>query len=215
MPPKKNKTNVIVWWVLGGVCVCCVLPIVGLGGAGFWLFGKAKGVAGCSFAFTDVQKGILRYAEAHGNKMPKAETWQDDVREDYRKSMTPKAQLGPIEQMPADGDWGCKDSEGVQTGMAFNSDLSGKKLADIQDQVSTVLIFETAHAAKNQHESYKPSDFTLSPKMLGKNRGWMEAPVSGVPYLLGQYGVKTPINTGASAKGGVNINMGPQNTSGN
>jgi len=201
MPPRKSKSNVIVWVIVGGVLGCCVLPIVLVGGGGFWLFNKAKGFAGCAISYSQVQQGLLNYAQAHNGKLPKAETWQDDVREDYRKLMKSKKEMGPIDQMPAEGDWGCKDSEGVMSGMAFNTDLSGKKLDDIKDRYSVVLLFETEHPGKNLHEKFKERDFFTSPKILGKNRGWMQIGLSGQPTMVGRGGQRVPVNVNTSAGG--------------
>lgn len=212
MPPQK-KSNVLLWVILGGVFGCCILPIVLLGGLGFWGFNKIKGLAGCMFNYQDMQRALLRYADEHGGKLPNAATWQDDVREDFRKSMTPKQQLGPFEEMSPDGEWGCKDPDGIMSGMAFNSELSGKKISDIRDQVSTIMIFETAHPGKNLNEPYKPKDFMLSPKTIGgKPRGWIEAPVNGAPITIGERGQMVPLRTGAGNNGsGVNVevNSGP------
>ena len=110
--------------------------------------------------------------------------------------MTPANQRGPFAEPSADGDWGCVDSEGGMSGMAFNSDLSGKKVSDIGNQVSTIMIFETEHPSKNQHEKYKPRTYETSPIIVGSTRrGWMELPVSGDPLMVGQNGMKVPLKT--------------------
>jgi hypothetical protein len=208
LPPQKKSTPWL-WIILGGVLFCCILPVGIVGGLGFWGFNQAKGTMGCLFDFQDAQKGMLQYASEHGGKLPKAETWQDDVREDYRKSMRPKEQ-SPFGQMPPDGDWGCKDPNGSMTGMAFNSDLSGKKLADIKDQVSTIMLFETSHPSKNLHQPYKPLDFSTSPKIFGKNRGWLEVPVNGNINMIDGSGRRVPVNTGPTpGGGGFNVQVNP------
>ena len=179
-----------------------------IGGIGFWGFGKLKGFAGCMFVYKDVRTGLLKYADEHGGKLPKAETWQDDVREDYRQSMTPKDKLGPIEEPSPDGDWGCKLPDGTMTGMAFNSELSGKKVSDIADQVSTIMIFETEHAGKNLHEKFKARPFETSPIMIGSTRrGWMQAPVSGKPKVVGVNGQETQMDPGGSSNDGINFKV--------
>lgn len=201
LPPQK-KSNYWVWIILGGVLFCCILPIALLGGGLFWGFNQIKGTGACVFNFQDAQKAVLLYANEHGGKLPSAATWQDDVREDFRKSMMPKNQMGPFEEMSPDGDWGCKEPNGTMTGMAFNSDLSGKKLNDIKDQVSTIMIFETEHPAKNLHEKYHSRSFETSPKIMGGNpRGWMEVPVNGQMMMIGQNGQRVPVNTGPRGSG--------------
>lgn len=202
MPPRK-KSNVIVWVIIGGVLGCCVLPVGLIGGLGFWGFNKIKDLGACMFNYQDAQKAMLKYASAHGGKLPNAATWQDDIREDFRASMTPKQQLGPFQEMSPDGEWGCKDPDGVMSGMAFNSDLSGKKLGDIKDQVTTIMIFETAHPGKNLHESFKQKDFESSPKTIGgAPRGWIQVPVNGAPLMISKSGQTVPIRTGNQMSSG-------------
>ena len=214
-PPQRSKTNAIVWWIVGGAVVCCIGPMLLLGGVGLWGFGKVKGFAGCMFVYNDVQKGILDYAQDHDGKLPKAESWQDDVRSYYKKNMTPKDQLGPFDEPAPEGDWGCKDTEGNMTGMAFNSTLSGKKLASVGDQVSTIVVFEVEHPGKNLHEVYKPRPYETSPMIFNKHRGWMEMPLSGAPVIYDKNGNKVPIKTRVRTNTGpgihFNVNTGSDN----
>jgi hypothetical protein len=175
-PPKKSNTGLIIGLVIGGIFLCCILPVGALFGGGFWLFNKAKDMGTCFIAFENVKKAVVNYASAHDGKLPKADTWQDDVRDEYRKVMIPKDQLGPLNQMPAEGDWGCKDSNGIMSGMAFNSELSGKKIGN---EVSSVLIYETEHPSKNQHAPYKRLDPNTSPLLFGQHRGWCYVTVGG------------------------------------
>ncbi len=206
MPPqKKSNTGLIVGLVVGGIFLCCILPVGIIGVGGFWAFNKAKGFVGCTFYFTDVRNSMVKYAEAHDGKLPNAETWQDDVREDYRQSMTSK-ERNPFGSMSPDGDWGCKDGDGNSTGMAFNSALSGKKLSDIKDQESVVMLFETQHPARNLHEKYAARNFESSPKIIGAPRGWYEIPVSGAAEIIDRRGTKVPVNTGPR-QGGVQVNV--------
>ncbi len=202
MQPKKN-TNLIIWLVVGGVVLCCVLPLGGLGILGYWGFNSVKGFAGCMFNFRDAQTAVLKYAHDHGDKLPNAATWQDDVREEFRKSMTPKEQTGPFTEMSPDGQWGCTEG-GNATGMAFNSALSGKKLSDIKDPYNTVLLFETDQPSKNQHAEYVEKSFLTSPKIVGTHRGWMAVPVDGATFITDQNGRRSPIQQ-AQMRSGVNV----------
>jgi len=212
--PKKSNTGLIIGLIIGGVFLCCVLPIGLMGGGAFWVFNKAKGIVQCGMAFQNVKNGVLKYAAAHDGKLPKAETWQDDVKRYYAESMTPKDQAGPFEQMSPDGDWGCKESDGTMTGIAFNSDLSGKKLDSIKDQLGTVLLFETERASHNLHEKYKPRPFETSPMMLGKHRGWLKSSVSGQNVLTDKNGREVPFNTTMNGSG-VTVNVNNSAGSGN
>ena len=179
--------------------------MLGMGGLAFWGFGKMKGFAGCGFAFGDVQKALLRYADSHGGHLPNAATWQDDIRNDYNAVKTPKAKLGPFPEMSAQGDWGCADEKGAMSGMAFNSDLSGKKIADITDPAGTIMVFEVSSPAKNLNKPYKPGAFLESPLIFGTHRGWMEAPVQGTPGLLQANGTRAPFKTDQGGGNGVSF----------
>ncbi len=199
--PRRSNTGLIIGLVVGGICLCCVLPVGLLVGGGFWAFNNSKGIVQCSMAFQGVGQGLQKYAAAHDGKLPKAETWQDDVRTFYKQSMMPKGQAGPFEQMPAEGDWGCKESDGTMTGMAFNSDLSGKKISDIKDPYQTTMLFETERPSANQHEKYKARPFETSPKMFGKHRGWLHSSVSGQPMMHGKDGRDVNINANGGNNG--------------
>ena len=177
--PKKSNTGLIIGLVVGGVFLCCVIPVGFITLGGFWAFKKISGTASCVFTFSDMKRAVQLYEAEHNGKLPKAETWQDDLREDYRKSMTSKDQMGPFGQLSPEGDWGCKESDGTMTGMAFNSDLSGKDAKSIADQVNTVLIFETEHPSKNQHAHYTRLDPKASPRIFNKPRGWFLITVNG------------------------------------
>ena len=207
-PPQKRKSNALVWWIVGIACLCCVVPGLLLGGASIWGLNKFKGLGGCTLAYNDLSKAIQAYEADHDGKLPHANNWQDEVRSYYRKAMTSANDRGPLSEMSPEGDWGCMDSEGGMSGMAFNTDVSGKKLVDIKDPESTTMVFETEHPSKNQHQKYSPQPFLSSPLMIGKiHRGWMELPVAGPPVMVGQYGNKVPIRTGTSANGfGISVN---------
>ena len=170
--PKKNNTGLIIGLVIGGIFLCCIIPVGALFGGGLWAFKKIQGTAGCMFTFSTVQRAVELYEKDHGGKLPKAETWQDDLRVYYRKSQPAQNQTGPFSAASAEGEWGCKESDGTMTGMAFNTDLSGKDASKIADAVNQVMIFETDRPSKNQHAKYKKLDPVLSPKIFNKPRGW-------------------------------------------
>ncbi len=177
-PPKKTNTALI----LGIVLACILIPCIGLIVVGAMGFNFVKNTIGpmatCAIAFEHVRNATLDYAKDHNGKLPKAETWQDDVRPYYEKTSKNTEDLGPFEAMKPDGDWGCKTGNSM-TGMAFNSELSGKKVEDIKDPYSTVLIFEIESAMKNAHQPFKVRSDSSSPKLMGEPRGWMEMMVQG------------------------------------
>ncbi|MGV3618354.1 MAG: hypothetical protein ACO1SV_23760 [Fimbriimonas sp.] len=177
-PKKKTSTGLIIALVIGGVVLCCVLPIGGIAGAGFWGINKIKGVATCAIGFEQIRDSVNAYAKANNGKLPTANKWMDQVRPFYAKEVS-KVEGNPFGAIPADSIWACTNEDGTKTGIAFNSDLSGKNLKDIQDHVATIVIFEIEKPAANAAESYKARPKATSPKMFGNPRGWFYAPLEG------------------------------------
>lgn len=166
------------------VLICILVPCIGfliLGGV-MWNFGKNTvfPAVSCAIGFEFVRDGINDYAKEHDGKLPNAKTWQDDVRPYYKARLTKgSGDFGPLELMSPEGAWGCKVDDKRFTGMAFNTDLSGKKLDDIADKETTILIFEIESAMSNAHEPFKRRPKSTSPKLVGEPRGWIEVPVTG------------------------------------
>lgn len=179
-PGKKSNTGLIVGLIVGGVVLCCVLPIGLIAGGGFFAFKKVQGSITCAFAFEQIRTSVTDYADANGGKLPTASKWMDQVRPYYEKQVkSAKVEKNPFGTLPVNGVWGCTDDTGLKTGIAFNSELSNKKLADIKDKASTILIFEVPSAEMNRNEPYKPQPKNTSPKVFGNPRGWIYAPVEG------------------------------------
>ena len=193
--PKK-KTGLIIAIVLGVLFVCCGLPLIAVVGGGFFAFGQAKGTVGCTISFGVVRAAIDDYVADHNGKLPPAATWQDAVRPYYAKKLKSKKDggndreseqvLSMLQVMPADGEWGCTEDK-TKTGIAFNSTLGGKKLAEIKDR-STVLIFEVPQRAKNLNMPFKTLDHDSSPKIFGKHRGWISMGLDGDNIKMGSKG---------------------------
>ena len=82
--------------------------------------------------------GILMYAQDHGNKFPKADTWVDDILPYLRSS-----QLFHCPGSPASERWS----------YAFNRNLSGINEIDIRNPANTPLIFESSQNVKNASDT--------------------------------------------------------------
>ena len=179
--PKKTNTTTVVLIVLGICAVCCILGVVGIGGLSFWGFNKAKNFVACSAGTAEVAQAIKQYAEDHGGKLPDAKTWQDEVRPYFRTfAENQKKKASFIGTFDPDGMWGCKDESGPgMTGLAFNSDLSGKKLSDIKDPDQEILLFEVERPAMNLNEPYHEMPEESSPKIMNSPRGWIKVTVNG------------------------------------
>lgn len=146
-----------------------------------WNFLKktAFPMAGCFIGFEEVRNSIVAYSEDHDGKLPNAKTWQDDVREYYRKeSARQKKEKGPVQSFKVDGLWGCTLEDGSQTGIAFNSELSGKKVSDIKDKNDKILVFEIEKPSLNANQVYKARK-DPPPKIFGSERGWLKIPLRG------------------------------------
>ena len=196
---KKSNTGLIVGLIIGAVVVCCLGPLLAVGGLGY--FGLKQGVPmiTCAIAIEDLQKSLKDYADAHNGKLPPAKTWQTDIKEFYvKESAKNRQENSPIKIMPADGEWGCVAGE-TQTGFAYNSNVAGKKLSDLDGD--TIVIFEVAKRSLNQAMPYKPQDPKTSPKIMTEHRGWFVAPVDGDAHLLSPDGKSVKIDAhGASSK---------------
>ncbi len=194
-PQKKSKTGLIIGLVVGGILLCCVLPIGLVAGGGYFMFKKASGMIECSVSMTTLRDALIDYSKDHGGKLPKADKWQDDVRSYYAKKMASKgSEAGPFTLIPAAGNWDCKADSGP-TGIAFNEKLSGKKLSDIEDKSSTILLFQVPQATTpNLHMPYAPQEMDKSPKMFNEHIGWIEQPVEGAGYNRGRNGKRSTMD---------------------
>ncbi len=166
------------------VLACIMIPCIGIIAVGYFGFNMVKQnlgpFVGCAMSYEAVRDGVIDYTKDHDGKLPSAETWQDDVKPYYKKVIAKnRDEYGPFKPIDADGEWGCKTSESDMTGMAFNSNLSGKKIDDIKDPESTILIFEIEKAMHNAHAPYKLRSKSSSPLFFGKPRGWLEWPIRG------------------------------------
>lgn len=182
--PKKSNTGLIVGLVIGGVVLCCGLPIGLLVGGGFWAFNKFGGFVTCGVGVTQLRSATLAYAKDHNGKLPKSETWMDDIRPYFVKEVAGEKD-NPF-KMSTTGAYSCKSDEG-ETGIAFNSALSGKEIAKIKDRTAAIVIFEIEKPSLNAAQKYKPLPESSSPVIMsGERRGWFSAPVEGAILLNGK-----------------------------
>ncbi|MFZ4506894.1 MAG: hypothetical protein ACOYON_04265 [Fimbriimonas sp.] len=176
--PKKKNNAVVIVMVVGALGLCCVGPVILLGVGGYFGAKVMKSSVDCAVSLAFVNEAVTKYAADKGT-LPNAATWQDDIKPYYAKLMAdPDNSTGPITAFKTDEVWVCVDTEGGKTGVAFNKDLSKKKLAHIKDK-STVVIFETEQTGSNLTESYKPKAKDKAPKIFGNPREWITIPVDG------------------------------------
>jgi len=177
MPMPRKNTKLIWGIVIGVLAVCCI-------GVGFMVFffskafGKVMPIFGCGFKFQDIRSAVLHYANEHNGMLPNAKTWQDDIQPDLGAvhGMLEK-ERGPFGAIKPGDDFACNINE-VKTGIAFNSDLSGKSLEEAKKQTNAILIYEIRDVMKNASGPYIPQTGS-APKVMDAPRGWFAAPVEG------------------------------------
>lgn len=182
---KKMSTTTIVLIVLGICAVCCVLSVIG----GVFLVFKAKNLVACSAGAAEIAEAVRSYSDDHDGKLPDAKKWQDEVKPYYARLAAEQVKKAKfLGTMDPNGLWGCKDESGPgMSGFAFNSDLSGKKIADIPDPDEAIMIFEVEQPAKNLNEPYRDIPIAESPKIMGSPRGWIKISVSGDVITNGRH----------------------------
>jgi hypothetical protein len=194
--PKKNNTLLIVLIILGALGLCCC----GVGGYSlYWAKNNVMGATSCIINIEVVRDATMDYVKAHDGVFPKAETWQDDIRPYLKKELTNVSSHSqdPFHMFisPNAQSWPCDTTKGKETGLAYNSDLSGKKLSGVKDPETTVLIFETPTPKANDSQPYKKLNDATAPKAFGTVRGWATIPIEGGPLISGQ---RTRVRSGGS-----------------
>lgn len=182
-PPRPKSSTPLILGIVFGV----LLLVCGGGAFALFFFGRTAikdtgKMMACIVSFEAVQKAVIAYAQDHNGVLPKAETWQDDVKSYLQLDPDFKdLENSPFEfqAVTKDGEWCCTVSAEKKTGISFNDELSGKKLADITNPFETPLIFETEKVGRNLHAKYVELPNETAPKFFGTPRGWFWAPVQG------------------------------------
>lgn len=203
--PRKKGPKIWLWVILGVVVICC-------GGIAYFanavrnMFnsGGVGAMTGCLLAYDGIYKGLEDYAKEHDGKLPPAESWQVELKPYYEKYVTAKAEkmenpLFEIAVAKADEPWGCVQGGKLISGMAYNSDVAGKVLADLPNKAETVLVFEIKDPAMNANMAYAAQPYDASPVLKAPNneadnRGWLELTADGETSLMGKSGKRNEVN---------------------
>jgi hypothetical protein len=182
-PVKKDRTLVIVLIILAALALFCICGFAAFGFFG-WSFVKKVGgpIGGCAINFEVTREALMDYAQDHGGRLPNAATWQDDIKEYVRKNLQKHKDVQDImdfKVMEPEGEWGCYVSSSRTTGMAFNSELSGKLLSEIQSPETTPLLFEIERPRRNAAEPFRERPRSEAPTIMGEPRGWVRVNVRG------------------------------------
>lgn len=200
MPPAKKGLNplVIITIILLLIVAPCVIGGILVAnmfrGLGKTMNETLMPTVSCAMNIEAARDALLAYAKDNGDKLPPAENWQKTIYPYYEKAIGPKISkenvdipiIGKIEikRFPAEGEWTCgvtfdsKDQKKF-TGVAYNTDVAGKKLSDIKDLAATIAIFETKEPKLNQAMKYAALNPVEAPKIMGERREWIMAPLSG------------------------------------
>lgn len=182
-PPKKSNTGLIIGLILGGIAICCIGTVGGIGLFGYRFFSDTIApIAECMTGYQAVSESLSAYAKDHDGKLPSAAKWQEELAPYVEKELaTMKDEAGPFKLMDPYGEWSCKSGT-RKTGMAFNSDLDGKKLADAKKD-DLVVVFESDTVARNFSAKYVEQEKSTSPKIMGDERGWLTVRAEGGVYM--------------------------------
>lgn len=185
VPPLPQKRGMSTGTIVLIVGLVVGLPCIALIGGMVWLLTKGVGIVvpvlECSQRFEDVREAIRLYAKEHDGTLPNAATWQDDVKgylKDIPDRMNSEGRM-KLRKLEPEGIWGCAAGDQKWTGMAFNSELSGKKITDVKNPEQTVLVFEIPEPKRNANLPYKAPPVEKSPMVLGEHRPWFRIPVEG------------------------------------
>jgi hypothetical protein len=188
--PQKGKNTLL--WVIVGIAGTCILLCVG---GGFWgvtafkgLMGQAFSMVGCSYDLQAARSSLKKYADAHGGMLPSSDEWQDASKQ-YFKAERAKLQDTDSEDVKKigiemklsdpDGVWGCHLPNGKVQAFVFNEELSGKKLSEIKDGTTTILLWEGSDSGRNLKGKYvylKPNN---DMRIAGDKREFLKITVDG------------------------------------
>lgn len=181
-------------WLLAVLLIC--VPCVILMGVMGYIVRKGFGMLNtevvplisCVANFELLQESARDYAKEHDGKLPDAKTWQKDVIKYYKaRYMKEYANASgevmgfklEFKQFDEKTPFSCQNPHDPPTGFAYNSDLSGKKIADVKDPSTTYVFFEIEKVELSHSEPYKARDPKLSPRMIDNRRDWIRAPLEG------------------------------------
>jgi hypothetical protein len=204
--PKKSKTGLIIGLVIGGVVLCCVLPIGMIAGMGVWAFNAGSGLVGCQLSVAAGADALRAYTQENGGKLPPAKTWRQALAPFLDKELSVSNEKdNPFSKSlwKSGQAWGCNESS-MQTGFAFNEAYAGKSLQSIKDQANAVIIFEVPERKDNAVQKYKPQDFAKSPRIqiatISEPRGWYVITADGEAGAITKNGKVRSVNASTTRK---------------
>ncbi|MFY9233977.1 MAG: hypothetical protein WAO58_05890 [Fimbriimonadaceae bacterium] len=184
--PQRSANRTL--WI---VAACIAVPCCGLlgffGYVGIRGFREFMPFLGCVGTFHDLQAAMDLYAKDNKGRLPPGSKWQESLRP-YLAKVPSGDEFRRYSNLESKSVWGCTTpDEGVYTGIAFNSALSEKVLADIKEPEKTPLLFEVPAGSPNLSQPYSIERSGKAPVwVFGQPRGWMEVDPMGKLYMLMQ-----------------------------
>jgi len=171
-PKRRNTTLIVVLILLGVILLLCA----GCAGFVFYFLKKSGSFIGCITHYQLALQATKSYANGHDGKLPDAAKWQDEIAPYYQTKG--KTSNSIIDFGNADGNLGCAGGPGgPATGMAFNSELSGKKLNAVINEQTPIIFFEVPlkdpNKFKNLHEPFKMLLGKSPQTIMGQPRDWL------------------------------------------
>lgn len=160
---------------------------------------------GCTISMSALGDSLRAYTLDHNGTLPTAKDWQTQVMPYLEKELSSMDDPGPFKIFDPKGEWGCDEKE-FKSGLAFNTEFSGKKLKDLPDQTKAVILFETKTRGKNVSAKYVPLSHAESPALFGgvvggEKRGWFVITADGLSRLVNKNGeMRSPGSTSRNLK---------------
>ncbi|MBS1714739.1 MAG: hypothetical protein JST30_10435 [Armatimonadetes bacterium] len=198
-PPQAPATSSANKACLIAVVMVLLLCVVACAVGAFFfknVFNQGTATLRCAVMFKTAHDATLAYAKEHGGKFPKAETWQDDIKPYYERLVAKidkeldSKQLRQMMGPPAAGEPLECESDGVKTGIAYNSEIADKPVASFKEPTKTVMFFETQTTGQNVHMKYFEQPKAKRPKFMDEQRDWI------IFYIEGS---KDPMETSSSS----------------
>jgi len=169
---NSGKTCLIVAIVVIAFCLVAIIA----GGMFFSnMFGQVMSAAGCMSTFSATENALKAYALEHNGKLPPAKTWMQDIEPYYRRLYEKQVKTDEskfFKMIPPGQVLECT-WDNKKTGIAFNSDLGGKRIKDVKDPSTTALIFEVDAPAMNLAQPFKQRNTDDAPSLFNtKDRDW-------------------------------------------
>ena len=182
MPPSAPATSSANKACLIAVVMVLLLCVIACAVGAFFMkniVNQGTATLRCAVMFKVAHDAALAYAKEHGGRFPKAETWQDDIRPYYERLVgkidkeLDSEQLRKMMGPPGPGEPLECESDGVKTGIAYNSEIADKPVDSFKEPTKTVMFFETQTLGTNVHMKYFEQPRAKRPKFMDEQRDWI------------------------------------------